>query len=63
MPSPHGRPPDDPSSAPESGTERDPTSGNQPSDRANDPRDPGRRATPAGQGQPSDDPSTAGEER
>jgi hypothetical protein len=34
----HGRPPDDVSSAPESGTVRDGTSGNQPSDRNFDPR-------------------------
>jgi hypothetical protein len=34
----HGRPSDDVSSAPESGTVRDSTSGNQPSDRNYDPR-------------------------
>ena len=55
-----GQPPDDVSSAPESGTVRDETSGNQPSDRGLDP----------GQGKPAhagakgkDDPSVASEER
>jgi hypothetical protein len=60
----HGRPPDDPSSAPESGTVRGPTSGNRPSDRNNDPRGPGPETDQhrAGARQP-DDPSVAGEER
>jgi hypothetical protein len=46
---------DDPSSAPESGTARDDTSGNAPPERADEPEteQSGRR----------DDPSTAGEER
>ena len=60
-----GRPPDDPSSAPESGTPRDTTSGNNPSDRANDPR--AAPATAKGKqkrgGKQGDDPSVAGEER
>jgi hypothetical protein len=47
-----GQPPDDVDSAPESGTVRDETSGNQPSDR-------GRQA---GEGRSRDDPSFAGEE-
>jgi hypothetical protein len=55
----HGQPPDDVSSAPESGTVRDDTSGNQPSDRLNRPD---QTATTAEQGQEKDDPGTAGEE-
>jgi hypothetical protein len=54
----HGRPPDDVSSAPESGTVRDDTSGNQPSDRLNRPG----QTTRAEQGQEKDNPGTAGEE-
>ncbi len=50
-----GQPSDDESSAPESGTVRDETSGNQPSDRGLDPAQvPGRE---------KDDPSVASEER
>jgi len=51
-----GQPPDDVSSAPESGTVRDETSGNKPSDRNNNQGSP-----PASQGQ--DKTSVAGEER
>ena len=52
-----GQPPDDASSAPESGTVRGPTSGNQPSDRG---VNPGQKDA----GEPEkDDPSVAGEER
>jgi hypothetical protein len=48
---------DDPATAPESGTVRDETSGNQPSDRGrNDP------ASGADTRRPTDDPSTASEE-
>ena len=46
-----GRPPDDVSSAPESGTVRDDTTGSPPADRADKP------------GASPDDPSVAGEER
>ncbi len=62
-----GQPPDDVSSAPESGTVRDETSGNQPSDRGLNPGqgraagDPTKR--PSGAPQAVDDPSIAGEER
>jgi hypothetical protein len=52
---PEKQPPDDESSAPESGTVRDETSGNQPSDRGINPRQ-ANSATEA------DDPSVAGEE-
>ena len=56
MPKP-GQPPDDASSAPESGTVRDSTSGNQPSDRG---VNPGQK----GEGEAEkDDPSIATEER
>ena len=51
---------DDISSAPESGTVRDDTSGNQPSDRGLDPRQ--AAATPGGDLE-KDDPSVASEER
>jgi hypothetical protein len=54
------RPSDDPSSAPESGTVRDETSGNQPAhggERGIEDRTPASRATE------KDDPSVAGEER
>ncbi len=61
------QPPDDVSSAPESGTVRDDTSGNKPSDRG---LNPGQGVSPGGrkgslQGQPTakDDPSIATEER
>jgi hypothetical protein len=64
MPTKPGRPSSDVSSAPESGTVRDDTSGNQPSQ-------PDQRPAPASggsrgdqRGQPKkDDPSVAGEER
>ncbi len=51
--------PDDPSSAPESGTIRDDTSGNKPSDRG---YDPGQTASPTDHPD-KDDPSVASEER
>ena len=51
-----GRPADDPSSAPESGTVRDETSGNNPAGA-------GERPPQAGSGAREDDPSVAGEER
>ena len=56
------QPPDDVSSAPESGTERDETSGNQPSDRG---INPGQSSAPTRNKQPieKDDPSIASEER
>jgi putative Mg2+ transporter-C (MgtC) family protein len=57
MPKP-GQPPDDPSSAPESGTVRDPTSGNQPSDRGLNPGQGSLRGQ-----QDKDDPSISSEER
>jgi hypothetical protein len=60
-----GRPSDDESSAPESGTVRDSTSGNQPSDRNFDPRTQAEhergKPTP-GDVQGRDDPAYAGEE-
>jgi hypothetical protein len=60
-----GRPSDDVSSAPESGTVRDSTSGNQPSDRNYDPRTMAEhekgKFTP-GEVPGRDDPSYAGEE-
>jgi hypothetical protein len=56
----HGRPPDDVSSAPESGTVRDDTSGNKPSDRG---LNPGQKATSQEQAVAKDDPSIASEER
>ena len=59
-----GRPADDPSSAPESGTVRDDTSGNAPSDRG---VNPGQKRPTPDRGKPGapkgDDPSVAGEER
>jgi hypothetical protein len=58
MPQKKGQPSDDVSSAPESGTVRDDTSGNQPSDRG---LNPGQANAAAGQGK--DDPSVASEER
>ncbi len=60
-----GQPPDDVSSAPESGTVRGPTSGNNPSDRANRPG-PDDRPPGTGTGsekRPTDDPWLAAEER
>ena len=58
-----GQPSDDVSSAPESGTVRDDTSGNKPSDRANRPDSPADRAKhhPTNT-QNKDDPSVANEE-
>jgi len=59
-----GQPADDPSSAPESGTVRDETSGNKPSDRNNR----GETGSSSDQSRtgagnaPRDDPSKAGEE-
>ena len=64
MPSPH-QPPDEPWSAPESGTVRDPTSGNGPSDRGNSPGKPypkSGRHRPGPDDPRRDDPSEAGEE-
>jgi hypothetical protein len=62
-----GQPPDDVSSAPESGTVRDETSGNQPSDRGLNPGQGRHPAEPRGrQARPApavDDPSVASEER
>ncbi len=61
------QPPDDPSSAPESGTIRDDTSGNQPA--APNERPPqaeamsGRKTNRPGDKPQKDDPSVAGEER
>jgi hypothetical protein len=55
----HGQPPDDVSSAPESGTVRDDTSGNAPSDRGCNPG----QGVPLDSTQEKDDPSIAGEER
>lgn len=57
MPSPH-QPKDDPSSAPESGTDRDETTGNQPSDRGANPGQKGGNTSGR-----KDDPSVASEER
>jgi hypothetical protein len=58
-----GQPPDDVSSAPESGTVCDETSGNKPSDRANRPDSPADRATlQPTNSQNKDDPSVANEE-
>jgi hypothetical protein len=56
----HGRPPDDVTSAPESGTVRDDTSGNAPSDRG---LNPGQGTTSLDEKIAKDDPSVAGEER
>jgi hypothetical protein len=56
-----GQPPDDVSSAPESGTVRDETSGNAPSDRG---YNPGQKHQPASEPRlEPDDPSVASEER
>jgi hypothetical protein len=55
-----GQPPDDVSSAPESGTVRDDTSGNKPSDRG---LNPGQGEAKNNNPQPKDDPSVASEER
>lgn len=55
-----GQPSDDVSSAPESGTVRDDTSGNNPSDRG---LNPGQGAAKNSNPQPKDDPSVASEER
>ena len=62
-----GRPSDDVWSAPESGTERDETSGNNPSDRGINPGQ-GRALSGQGQNRPDepegiDDPAIASEER
>ncbi len=59
MPNKPGQPPDDPSSAPESGTVRDDTSGNNTARRGDDP---GQRE-PATAPRKNDDPSSAPEER
>ena len=59
-----GRPPDDESSAPESGTVRDDTSGNQPSDRGlNLGQQSAGKASGGARPQEKDDPSVASEER
>jgi hypothetical protein len=58
-----GQPPDDVSSAPESGTVRDDTSGNKPSDRGYDPARHGPDHSALGSGRGKDDPSVASEER
>ncbi len=55
-----GQSSDDVSSAPESGTVRDDTSGNAPSDRG---FNPGQGAAQNNEPQPKDDPSVASEER
>jgi len=57
------RPADDPSSAPESGTVRDDTSGNAPSDRGNAGPTTRPPAAKSGDRADRDDPGTAGEER
>jgi hypothetical protein len=56
------QPPDDVSSAPESGTVRDDTSGNAPSNRGNNPGQK-RAASSQPNEQDADDPSIASEER
>jgi hypothetical protein len=56
----HGQPSDDVSSAPESGTVRDDTSGNAPSDRG---LNPGQGVAPGDNTPEKDDPSIASEER
>jgi hypothetical protein len=56
----YGQPPDDVSSAPESGTVRDDTSGNAPSDRG---LNPGQGTAPGDNTPEKDDPSIASEER
>ena len=60
MTSKRGQPSDDVSSAPESGTVRDDTSGNAPSDRG---CNPGQLADKGDTALPKDDPSVASEER
>lgn len=55
-----GQPPDDVSSAPESGTVRDDTSGNAPSDRG---LNPAQGSATSDNPQAKDDPSVASEER
>jgi hypothetical protein len=60
MPNKRGQPSDDVSSAPESGTVRDDTSGNAPSDRG---YDPGQNAGKKDDATQKDDPSVATEER
>ena len=60
MPNKPGHPSDDVSSAPESGTVRDETSGNAPSDRG---CNPGQKAGKKEDATQKDDPSVAGEER
>lgn len=60
MTSKHGQPSDDVSSAPESGTVRDDTSGNAPSDRG---YNPGQMADKGENAPQKDDPSVASEER
>lgn len=60
MPNKRGQPSDEVSSAPESGTVRDDTSGNAPSDRG---YDPGQRTEPRDKSAQKDDPSVATEER
>ena len=60
MPQQHDRPLDDASSAPESGTVRDDTSGNAPSDRG---LNPGQETATRDEQLAKDDPSVAGEER
>ena len=58
------RPLDDASSAPESGTVRDDTSGNQPSDRGLNPgQNSANKASRKSGSQDKDDPSVASEER
>ena len=60
MPNKHCQPPDDVSSAPESGTVRDDTSGNAPSDRG---YNPGQNADKDDPRREKDDPCVASEER
>lgn len=60
MTSKQGQPSDDVSSAPESGTVRDDTTGNAPSDRG---YNPGQTAAKDDSSTPKDDPSVASEER
>jgi len=56
------QPADDPSSAPESGTVRDDTSGNQPSDRGDNPAQQKGAGDPGRQGAGKDNPDNANEE-
>lgn len=60
MPNKPGQPSDDVSSAPESGTVRDDTSGNAPSDRG---YNPGQQTDQRDKAVQKDDPSVASEER